>query len=70
MDTISFMKEAGILSNKAMRMVSDLLNHLDTLNADQLVEFTLMYSSSEMQGAIDIAEGMTLLENALIAKQD
>jgi len=32
MDTISFMKEAGVLSNKAMREVSDLLNHLDTLN--------------------------------------
>ena len=48
LDTISYMKEAGILSNKAMREVSDLVNHLDTLNADQLVEFTLMYSSSEM----------------------
>ena len=48
MDTITYMKEAGVLSNKALREVSDLINHLDSLNVDQLVEFTLMYSSSEM----------------------
>ena len=70
LDTISYMKEAGILSNKAMREVSDLVNHLDTLNADQLVEFTLMYSSSEMQSAIDISESISKLESALLAKQD
>ncbi len=48
MDTITFMKEAGILSNKAMREVSNLINHLDTLSPNQLVDFTLMYSSVEM----------------------
>jgi len=58
MDTITFMKEAGILSTKALREVSDLINHLDTLNTEQLVEFALMYSSSDMQGAVDISEGI------------
>lgn len=47
-DTITFMKQAGILSNKALREVSDLVNHLDSLSCSQLVHFTLMYSSSDM----------------------
>lgn len=68
MDTISYMKEAGVLSNKALRGVSDLINHLDSLNADQLVEFTLMYSSSEMQNATGISDNLSNLENALLAK--
>jgi len=34
MNTISFMKEAGILSNKAMREVSQLINQLEELNAE------------------------------------
>ena len=55
MDTISFMKEAGILSNKAMREVGNLIHNLDTLTPHQLVDFTLMYSSSEMQMAMDIS---------------
>ena len=48
MDTITFMKEAGILSNKAMREVSSLVDNLESLSPSQLVDFTLMYSSSEM----------------------
>ena len=55
MDTITFMKEAGILSNKAMRQIGNLIHHLDTLTPHQLVDFTLMYSSSEMQMAMDIS---------------
>lgn len=70
MNTISFMKEAGILSNQAMREVNDLVDHLDTLGPDQLVEFTLMYSSSEMQNAIEIGKNIGKLEDALLAKQD
>ena len=69
MDTVTFMKDAGVLSNKAMREVSELANHLDTLTADQLVAFTLMYSSSEMQSAIDVSDNVSKLENALIAKK-
>ena len=48
LDTITLMKQGGILSNKALRSVSTLVDHLDTLSAVQLVDFTLMYSSSEM----------------------
>ena len=70
MNTISFMKEAGILSNKAMREVSRLINQLEELNADQLVDFTLMYSSSDMQNAIDISAHQNLLESALLANQE
>ena len=70
MHTISFMKEAGILSNKAMREVSELINHLDSLSPDQLVDFTLMYSSSEMQSAVDISKHVSVLENVLIANSD
>lgn len=66
LDTITYMKEAGILSNKAMRIVSQLIHNLDTLSAHQLVDFTLMYSSSEMQSAIDISEHISKLEEALL----
>lgn len=66
MDTITYMKEAGILSNKAMRIVSELIHNLDALSAHQLVDFTLMYSSSEMQSAIDISEHISKLEMALL----
>ena len=48
LDTITLMKQGGVLSNKALRSVSTLVDHLDTLSAVQLVDFTLMYSSSEM----------------------
>ena len=48
LDTITLMKQGGVLSNKALRSVSSLVDHLDTLSAVQLVDFTLMYSSSEM----------------------
>ena len=70
MDTISFMKEAGILSNRALRELSDLVNELDSLTVDQLVEFTLMYSSSEMQSALDTSEHLSTLEVALMARND
>ncbi len=68
MDTITYMKEAGILSNKAMREVSDLINHLDTLTPHQLVDFTLIYSSSEMHNAVDVSANASKLEKALLSK--
>jgi len=68
MDTITYMKEAGILSNKAMREVSDLINHLDTLTSHQLVDFTLIYSSSEMHNAVDVSANASKLEKALLSK--
>ena len=64
------MKEAGILSNRALRELSDLVNELDSLTVDQLVEFTLMYSSSEMQSALDTSEHLSTLEEALMARND
>jgi len=70
MDTVTFMKEAGILSNKVLRAVSELVLKLDTLSPTQLVDFTLMYSSSEMQSAIDISEHVSNIENALIANSN
>lgn len=70
MDTISFMKEAGILSNKALRELSDLVNQLDSLTDDQLVDFTLMFSSSEMQSALDTSEHISTLEEALMARNE
>ena len=70
LDTITLMKQAGILSNKALREVSELVDHLDTLTSDQLVEFTLMYSSSEMQSAVNVTANVNKLETALLAKQD
>ena len=68
MDTITYMKEAGILSNKAMREVSDLINHLDTLTPHQLVDFTLIYSSSEMHNAVNVSANASKLEKALLSK--
>ena len=68
MDTITYMKEAGILSNKAMREVADLINHLDTLTPHQLVDFTLIYSSSEMHNAVDVSANASKLEKALLSK--
>ena len=68
MDTITYMKEAGILSNKAMREVSDLINHLDTLTPHQLVDFTLIYSSSEMHNEVDVSANASKLEKALLSK--
>ena len=70
LDTITLMKQAGILSNKALREVSALVDNLDTLSAEQLVEFTLMYSSSEMQSAVNVTANVNKLETALIAKQN
>ena len=70
METITFMKQADILSNKAMREISDLVHHLDTLSPNQLVDFTLMYTSAEMQNAVDISANISKLENALLAKQE
>ena len=70
LDTITLMKQAGVLSNKALRSISTLVNHLDTLSAHQLVDFTLMYSSSEMQSAVNVAANVNKLETALLAKQD
>lgn len=34
MDTITYMKEAGILSNRTMRLVSELIHNLDALTAN------------------------------------
>ena len=48
LDTITLMKQGGVLSNKALRSVSSLVDHLDTLSAVQLVDYPLLYSSSEM----------------------
>jgi len=71
MDTVSFMKEAGVLSNKAMRKISALVDKLDTLSTVQLVDFSLMYSSTEMQSsASDTFENVAKLEAAIMAKQE
>ena len=70
MDTISFMKEAGILTTRAMRQVGQLIDRLDTLTPVQLVDFTLMYASSDMQSAMDIQAHESRLENALLSHSD
>ena len=69
LDTITLMKQGGVLSNKALRSVSTLVDHLDTLSAVQLVDFTLMYSSSEMQSAVNVTANVNKLETALLAQQ-
>ena len=68
MDTISCMKEAGILTDKAMKTVSELVNTAENLSPNQLVDFTLMFSSVEMHNAIDVAADTSKLENALLSK--
>ena len=68
MDTITMMKEAGILTNKAMRTVSELVHSLDNLTPNQLVDFTLMFSSVEMHNAVDVSADASKLENALLNK--
>ena len=69
METISCMKEAGILTDKAMRQVSQLVNSTDDLSPNQLIDFTLMFSSVEMHNAVDVSADTSKLEKALISKQ-
>jgi len=66
LDMVSLMKEAGILSSKVMRQVGSIIDDVYTLTNTQLVEFTLIFSSTEMQRAIDISDSVSRLENALI----
>jgi len=68
LNLISLMKEAGILSNKAMRLASELINDVETLSAMQLAEFVLIYASAEMQSALDVSDNLNRLETALLAK--
>ena len=67
-NTITFMKQAGVLSNKACRQVSSLVDNLSDLAPDQLIHFLLMYSTSDMQKAVDISSNIDKVENALRAK--
>ena len=45
LEIISLMKEAGILTNKAMRIAAQLINNINELSTSQLTEFTIIYSS-------------------------
>ena len=62
------MKEAGILTDKAMKTVSELVNSLENLTPNQLVDFALMFSSVEMHSAVDVAANTSKLESALLSK--
>ena len=59
LEIVALMKEADILSNKAMRETSQLINKLSELSTAQLTEFTMIFSSIEMQRAIDISQNIT-----------
>ena len=67
-EMVSLMKEAGVLSTKALRTASELVEQVESLNASQLTEFVMIYSSAEMQTAIDVTEHLSKLESALLAK--
>ena len=48
LDMVGLMKEAHIMSRKAMREASKLMDEIDNLTASQLAEFALIYGSYEM----------------------
>ena len=68
LEIIGLMKQGEILSNKSVRQVSSLVGRLDQITVSQLTELTLIYSSAEMQSAVDISEDIGKLESALITR--
>lgn len=69
MDTVTMMKDAGITTRKAMLHVASLVEDAHSWsNAQNLVDLTLMLTSSEMREATDVGEHCDAIEQALLAK--
>lgn len=56
MEIVTLLKDQNLLTNKILRSVAGYINHANLMSSSELVFFTQVFTSSEMQSAFDIRQ--------------
>ena len=70
METVSLLKDQGLLNNRLMRTITKFVDNVLSMSTLELSFFVQVYTSDEMYQATVIKHGLKQIEEALLKQSD